>query len=593
MSRGMKRFAWFIAAVALAVAGALLLIVILLPRDVLKTRIGEQIAGWTGRDVSLRGEPKISLFPLRVTLDDVEVGGPVGMDDAQILSMDRLSGTIRLLPLIIGRIEVDSFTMVRPLIRLVRDKEGHRNWAFDSGAAALQLAFAGDVPLGTFRLEGGTVLYEDHQSGDSERLDSVNLTVEWASVRHPISVEGSGIWRGEEVTFSGGANAPFAYLNGASTPVEARISAAPISVVLTGEARDYPHMRLSGALKLSTPSLRRFASWLGSALGPGSTLGQASLFGNATLADNVLSVADAEFTLDGNQASGALKIAAGPKPDIAGTLAFGALDLTPYFAGLSAALSLGPDWRRVPLPTDWFGEMNADIRLSADSVTLNGFSAGSTAASVTLRDRQLEIGLARAALGAGGISGDLAVADLPSQAGADVAAQLRGTEIDLAEAGPFLGLPEAVSGTASVVVDVTAHGADLGSFVESLGGTAELQVDDGVVPLFGLPEIAASEDAGSAPAGTAQSAPTAVQSAKVGLSFLDGVGTIESASVVTPSYSASADGSIGLLDGGLSVNGILKPGAPGTPGAAIGVEAPFTIAGTLSTPVARRQALAN
>ena len=184
-------------------AAVLLLIVVLLPRDTLKTRIGEQIAGWTGRDVSLRGDPKIGLFPLRVTLDDVEVGGPAGMDDAEILSMDRLTGKIRLIPLIIGRVEVDSFTMVRPLIRLVRDRAGRRNWEFDSGAAALQLAFAGDVPLGAFRVEGGTVLYEDRQTGASERLDSVNLTVEWASVRNPIAINGSGIWRGEEVTFSG------------------------------------------------------------------------------------------------------------------------------------------------------------------------------------------------------------------------------------------------------------------------------------------------------------------------------------------------------------------------------------------------------
>ena len=78
------------------------------------------------------------------------------MDDAEIVSMDRLTGTIRLLPLIIGRIEVGSFTMVRPLVRLVRDDEGRRNWEFDSGAAALQLAFAGDVPLGDFSLEDGT-----------------------------------------------------------------------------------------------------------------------------------------------------------------------------------------------------------------------------------------------------------------------------------------------------------------------------------------------------------------------------------------------------------------------------------------------------
>ena len=36
----------------------------------------------------------------------------------------------------------------------------------------------------------------------------------------------------------------------------------------------------------------------------------------------MLSVEDAEFTLDGNGASGALKVAARAKPDITGTLAF-------------------------------------------------------------------------------------------------------------------------------------------------------------------------------------------------------------------------------------------------------------------------------
>ena len=342
-----------------------------MPREALKAQIGEQIASWTGRDVSLRGEPEISLFPaLRVTLNDVHVGGPEDMDNSEILSMDRLTGTIRLLPLIIGRIEVGSYTMVRPLVRLVRDEEGRRNWEFDSGAAALQLAFAGDVPLGDFSLEGGTVVFEDRQSGENERLDSVNLAIDWPSVRQPIAVGGSGIWRGEQVNISIDAKAPFAFVNGGSTPLEARIESAPISAIFTGQADDYPLPKLAGALKLSTPSLRRFASWLGSPIGPGSTLGPASGFGTAMFDANGLSVENAEFTLDGNDASGALKVAVSPKLDIAGTLAFNALDLSPYFAGLSTAMSTTSDWRHVALATDWFADVNADVRLSASSVRL-------------------------------------------------------------------------------------------------------------------------------------------------------------------------------------------------------------------------------
>ncbi len=587
----MKRIAWIFAAVLLSALALVALLVALVPRDALKARIGEQIASWTGRDVSLRGEPEIDIFPrLSVILKDVHVGGPEGMDDAEILSMDRLTGTIRLLPLVIGRIEVGSFTMVRPLVRLVRDSEGRRNWDFDSGAAALQLAFEGDVPLGDFRLEGGTVLYEDRQTSDSERLDSVNLSVEWPSVRQPVAVDGSGIWRGEQVTVSADANAPFDFLNGGATPVEARIDAAPITMIFSGEAEDYPLPKLNGALKLSTPSLRRFASWLGSPIGPGSTLGQASGFGTAAFGNDGLSVEDAEFMLDGNGASGALKIAVWPKLDITGTLAFTALDLTPYFAGLSGAMSTTPDWRQVALSTDWFGDMNADIRLSADSVRLGKLTAGSAAASVSLRDGRLEIGLARAVFGAGSLSGDLAITDSAAAAGAVVEAQARANDIAFTLPPTAFGLPEEVSGTASVLVDVTTKGRDLGSLLGELTGTARLSVKDGAVPLFGLAEVA------TAPANVADPLPedglatTAVDSASIGLNFSGGVGMIEVGTVVTPSYSADVQGWIGLLDGSLGLNGAIKTGAAGSEGAE---PLRFTIEGTLARPEARPLAVAN
>ncbi len=598
MSSGMKTLAWIVAIIAVAVAAVFMLVAVLLPRDMLKTRIGEQIAAWTGREVSLRGDPVISVFPhLRVSLDDVEVGGPQGMEDAAILSMDRLEGQISLLPLIIGRVEVDSFVMVRPRLRLIRDAEGQRNWAFDAGAAAVQLAFAGDVPLGEFRLVDATILYEDRQNSDAERLDSVNLTVDWKSVRNPIAVEGSGIWRGEEVRLSGGAEKPFAYLNGSTTPVDARIEAAPISIVLTGEARDYPRMQLSGALKLKTPSLRRFVAWLGGEIRPGATLGETSLFGTASLSDNVLSVSDAQFVLDGNAASGALKIVLGAKPDIGGTLAFGALDLTPYFTGISTALSLGPDWRRVSLTTDWFSDIGVDVRLSAESVKFGALTAGGTAASVSLRDHRLEIGLARATFESGSLSGDLSISEAAVSTGsgsrkAEVMAQLRATDISLAAAAPILSLPN-VSGVASIAVDLTATGGDLGSVVNALAGTASFKVIDGRIPLFGLPEMVAAEDAaagGTAPPATDGLAPTPVQTAAAALSIAGGIGTLDDARIVTDSYAASARGWVNLVSGAVRLSGTLEPGAPGD---VAGAAAPFTIEGTLSEPIVQRQALAN
>jgi uncharacterized protein involved in outer membrane biogenesis len=599
----MKRIALILGAVLVCGVALFVLLVALVPREALKARIGEQIASWTGRDVSVRGDPEISFFPLAVTLNDVRVSGPDGMTNAEILSMDHLTGTVELFPLVIGRIEIGSFTMVRPLIRLVRDGAGHRNWDFETGAAALQLAFQGDVPLGDFGLEGGTIVYEDRLEGSSERLDSVNLTIDWSSVRNPLRIEGAGIWRGEQVVVTAAAEAPFAYLSGGETPVDLRIEAPPISMIFGGNAQEYPDLDLRGALKVSTPSLRRFASWLGSPIGPGSTLGQASGFGTASVRGNRLSVENAEFTLDGNSASGALNLSVAPKVDIAGTLAFSALDLTPYFAGLSEAIDASDDWRDVTLETEWFSDMDADIRLSANTAQIGEISASNAAASVSLRDGRLEIGLASAVIGDGSVAGDVSVTDLPGPAGVGVEAQIRANEIPFSLPATTFGLPEAVSGTGSLFLDIGTRGDSLGALFSGLGGTGRFSIRDGAVPLFGVADVAAATTGARNPTPGDSLATSNVESASIGISFSRGLGTVERGSVVTSSYSADFKGWIGLLDGTLGLNGtiaaagasptVVATGTAPSGGANNAEPIRFTIEGTISAPIARPLALAN
>lgn len=587
----MKRIALILATFVLAVVVLFALLVALLPRDVLKARIGQQIAGWTGREVSLRGEPEVSFFPrLSVTLNDVRVEGPPEMVDADIIAMDRLTGTIKLLPLIIGRVEVGSFLMERPEVRLVRDADGNRNWVFDSGAAALQLAFAGDVPLGDFRLKDGTVIYENRMSGAGERLDSVNLSIEWTSVRQPLMISGSGVWREEDVAASFTALTPFDAVNGDPTQVEARLDAEPVSVIFSGRADDFPAPQLAGGLKISTPSLREFMAWLGSPIRPGTTLSQASLFGEATFADRALDMQNAEFTLDGNSASGALKIYTSVRPDIAGTLAFDTLDLSPYFAGLGDSLSTTSDWRAVAIDTGWFSEMSADIRLSAGAVELGSLSAGTTAASVSLRDSKLEIGLARADLNGGSVTGDLAVTHSAATGRSAVAAQLRAKNVELSGVAELFGLAEPVTGKASAVIDVTSQGRDLGALVGGLKGTARLGVKDGAVPLFGIAEIASVADDAIVPEPEERLAAMPVTAVSTGFTFAGGVGVLERAAIATPSFSTDVKGWIGLLDGSLGLNGTLRRGD----GAAEDDEGLlYTIEGTLPRPIVRPAALAN
>lgn len=586
----MKRALWILGTAALFAVALFALLVVLLPRETLRTRIGEQIAAWTGRDVSLSGDPQISIFPrLTVTLNDVTVAGPDAMQDAEVVSMDRLTGTIRILPLIIGRVEIASFRMVHPVITLVRDADGNRNWAFDSGAAALQLAFAGDVPLGDFELENGVIVFEDRMRGESERLDSVNLDIDWSSVRNPLSIAGSGIWRGELVTFSAAADAPFDFLNGSATPLRASIESGPLQLAFEGRADDYPSPRMAGPLRVSTPSLRRLATWLGSPLRPGSTLGSSSLSGAATLRAGVLSVENAELVLDGNRGAGALEVSLGKRPEVAGTLAFTRFDLTPYFAGLARTLRTAEDWRETELRTNWFSDLTADLRLSADSVRIEGFEAGATAAAFSIRDRRLELGLARAVVNGGVLAGDLAITDA-EDGSAQYEAQFRATDVALAELAALPMFPAAMTGTATASIDAVSEGATLGALVEKLSGTARLDVREGAVPLLGIADLTPGA-VPSPPSPAGALAATPVTSVSASMSLAGNGGNIERLGIVAASFTADATGRVEFADGGLSVEGAIYPG--GTAGSAGGEPLPFRLEGTLRRPVAVPLALAN
>lgn len=583
----MKRILWVLAAVAVAVAALLSIAVMLVPRDALRARMGEQIAAWTGRDVSLRGEPELRFFPrLTVTLNDVRVAGPAGMEDAEILSMERLTGQVRLLPLVIGRVEIGSFEMVQPVIRLVHDHGGARNWVFDSGAAALQLAFAGDVPLGEFIVEDATILYENRINAVSERLDVVNLELEWPSVRQPLTIAGSGTWRGESVSLTGTAREPFEFMNGAATSVDARFDSASATITFDGDASGVEMVQLSGALSMSTPSLREFVGWLGGDVGPGAGLGPASLAGTANLAGNVLSVERAALALDGNSATGALGITIASRPEISGTVDFAALDLSPYFAGLAASLARAEDWRKVGIDTGWFGNLVADIRLSAASVRIGTLAFGNTAASVLLKGGRMEVGLAGAAFDGGRVTGALTVTDMPDAPEAGYEMQLRATAFDVAEAAPALGLPEGISGSTSIEIDATATGHGFDSLVTTLGGEGAVSVEAGAVPLFGVAEIArAAEDA--APQTALAMSATPVDSFSARLAFGNGSAHVEQASVAAADFAATATGRLGLLDGALNLRGTVQPSGAGAAPRA------FEIGGTLGAPQARPQALAN
>ncbi|HSM39186.1 MAG TPA: AsmA family protein, partial [Afifellaceae bacterium] len=394
----MKRAAAVLAVVMVLFAGYIAAVSALLSVDKARTRAISQLSAWSGRVVTAGEEAELELFPSpSLILSDLHVSGPSGGRDNEIVVAERVRADIRLVPLLIGRISLGTLRLDNAEIRLLRDSEGLRNWQFDSAPAAVQLALTGDLPFDRFVLNNARITYDNRKRGESETAEVSSLELNWADIREPATLSATVIARGETVAFRARLrNAP-AFFDGKVTSFSAELTSDMLNARFNGELADYKAFRFSGQLDASGPSLRRIISFAGGPRTTGPGLGPIAISGHTELKPERFFVDRGSLQLDDNSATGTLSVSIpvdGGKPKLTGTLAFSAMDITPYLHALGGADDV--TWRERRIDTDWFDNFDADVRISAEQIVAGRYTFGSTAASAFMTNRLLEIGLAQA-----------------------------------------------------------------------------------------------------------------------------------------------------------------------------------------------------
>lgn len=229
-------------------------------------------------------------------------------------------------------------------------------------------------------------------------------------------------------------------------------------------------------------NVRDTARWLGLHLADGPGLGSFRAVGPLSWSANGIAFPDATFELDGNRAAGALTLKlSGERPAFEGTLDFKAFDATPYLVHSKSAGETTPfDFANYLAASNstngafpLLGQLDADLRISADSVTARSASFGKGAASLSLKDGMLLADLAELELGkgarCGGQFGIQARDGIPRYT-------LRGKieSIDLSVLTNVLWSYAVLSGTGDVTVDLNARGQDRKSILSSVSGKTSI-----------------------------------------------------------------------------------------------------------------------
>ena len=137
----MKLFLIGVAAAVLLALIAALVAPFLIPGDVYKARLAAIVKERTGRDLRIDGSIRFSILPrIGLIAERVSLSSPPGGFSTDFLQTEKLTGGIKLAPLLHGAVEIDELSLANPKLAFEIDKEGRRNWVFFTGAVNAILA---------------------------------------------------------------------------------------------------------------------------------------------------------------------------------------------------------------------------------------------------------------------------------------------------------------------------------------------------------------------------------------------------------------------------------------------------------------------
>ena len=160
-----------------------------------KGRIAREVKASTGRDLTLQGDIKLSVFPwIALKLGPLSLGNPEGFGSEPFLSLQHAALRVKLLPLLrkelqVGMIEIDGLDL-----RLQRNAAGKGNWEdFGEKSGAPATAEASPAPGSPASLKdlGGVLITDSRISYNELVVSNLNVDIGNVSRRAAVPVKAS------------------------------------------------------------------------------------------------------------------------------------------------------------------------------------------------------------------------------------------------------------------------------------------------------------------------------------------------------------------------------------------------------------------
>ncbi|MES2509559.1 MAG: AsmA family protein [Pseudomonadota bacterium] len=190
-----------------AFLAALVLLLIFFPWDAMRGPINRYVSDQLGRRFEITQHLSVRLGrTVTVRADGLELANPEWANDPYLVRAKAAEFDIRLLPLLLGKVELPRIALTDPQIGLQLEPDGRRTWALSRDTSE-----AGTAPkIGALIIDGGSLRYSASAQG-ADMTAQFSLAAEGVTTPAggsstsalPLSYKASGKWRNAPFSASG------------------------------------------------------------------------------------------------------------------------------------------------------------------------------------------------------------------------------------------------------------------------------------------------------------------------------------------------------------------------------------------------------
>jgi len=219
----------------------------------LRGTVSERASSASGRDVEIAGDLDIDIWSWtpEVTAQQVSLGNADWASDGDMIRVETLYLRVRLLPIFLGRLEVEEMRLMKPEIRLQRDAK-HANWDL-GGDTAAEVALEAATPteredfpvLKRLDVEDAVIEFRDSDLQEPIKVTLTTLSVEAADFEAPVSLAAEGTYQGHALTLKAEGDS-FARFRDGGEPYAMKLDARVGETQLTAEGSLMEPVKLAG-----------------------------------------------------------------------------------------------------------------------------------------------------------------------------------------------------------------------------------------------------------------------------------------------------------------------------------------------------------